>query len=64
MNLRGDLTRRIPNLHNIGPRILAAASASQTGDEGFQKFILSTGFHPTRDLHELRAAANSDGTQQ
>ena len=36
----------------------------QAGDDGFQKFILSTGFDPRRDLHELLAATNSDGTSK
>src|SRR5690242_112395 len=34
----------------------------QAGDAGFQKFILSTGFDPRRDLHEVLAATNSDGS--
>jgi hypothetical protein len=34
----------------------------QAGDDGFQKFILSTGFDPRRDLHEVLAATSSDGT--
>jgi hypothetical protein len=36
----------------------------QAGDDGFQKFILSTGFDPRRDLHEVLAATNSDGTSK
>ena len=37
-------------------------SQMQPGDPGFQKFILSTGVDPTRDVHEVLAATNSDGT--
>jgi hypothetical protein len=36
----------------------------QAGDDGFQKFILSTGFDPRRDLHEVLAATNSDGSSK
>ena len=34
----------------------------QAGDAGFQKFILATGFDPRRDLNQVLAATNSDGT--
>jgi hypothetical protein len=34
----------------------------EPGDASFQKFILTTGFNPTRDLTEVLAATNSDGT--
>jgi hypothetical protein len=34
----------------------------QAGDAAFQKFILATGFDPRRDLNQLLAATNSDGT--
>ncbi len=34
----------------------------QAGDAGFQKFILATGFDPRRDLNQILAATNSDGT--
>jgi hypothetical protein len=34
----------------------------QAGDSGFQAFILATGFDPRRDLTEILASTNSDGT--
>jgi hypothetical protein len=34
----------------------------QAGDAGFQKFILTTGFDPRRDLNQVLGATNSDGT--
>jgi hypothetical protein len=34
----------------------------QAGDASFQKFILATGFDPRRDLNQVLAATNSDGT--
>jgi len=34
----------------------------QAGDAGFQQFILATGFDPRRDLNQVLAATNSDGT--
>jgi hypothetical protein len=34
----------------------------QAGDAAFQKFILATGFDPRRDLNQVLAATNSDGT--
>jgi hypothetical protein len=34
----------------------------EAGDAAFQKFILATGFDPTRDLNQILAATNSDGT--
>jgi hypothetical protein len=37
-------------------------SQMQPGDPGFQKFVLSTGVDPTRDVREVLAATNSDGT--